>query len=52
MKWFRLLLAMALVSVFVSACTSPTAPPIPTPDDGGQEEQPPPNPGFHLGIGG
>jgi hypothetical protein len=45
MRYVRLLLAVALVSLVVSACSSPTVP-LPQPDDGGTNPPNPPNPGF------
>jgi len=42
MRKLRLWVAGALLSVLVSACSSPTMPPYPTPDDTGDD---PPDPG-------
>ena len=45
MKYLRLLLAVALVSLVVSACSSPTVP-NPSPEDDGSQPPDQPNPGF------
>jgi len=45
MRKYRFLLAAILVSVMAGACSSPTVPPYPTPDDT-HEKPPPPNPGL------
>lgn len=46
MKRFRLILSVALVGLFLAACSSPTAPPYPQPPDSGSDPPIPPNPGF------
>jgi hypothetical protein len=45
MKYVRWLLAVALVSLLVSACSSPTVP-VPSPEDGGSDPPGGPHPGF------
>lgn len=45
MRKSRFLLVAALVSVLAAACSSPTMPPYPTPDDTKEKPQPP-NPGL------
>jgi len=46
MKYIRMLLAVAFVSVLVSACSSPTIP-YPQPRDEGGDPNPP-NPGISV----
>lgn len=45
MRRFRILLGAVLVALAVGACSNPTLPPYPTPDDT-KPPEPPPNPGF------
>ncbi len=45
MKYLRWLLAVALVSLVVSACSSPTVP-LPSPEDDGSTPPTNPHPGF------
>jgi hypothetical protein len=45
MRYVRLLLAVALVSLVVAACSSPTVT-YPEPEDDGTDPQEPPHPGF------
>lgn len=49
MKWLRLILAAAVLSLFV-ACESPTVPRFPQPDDndGDDDPDPPPTQGMLL----
>lgn len=41
MRKTRFLLAAALLSVLAGACSSPTMPPYPTPDDTAEKPKPP-----------
>lgn len=47
MRRFRFLLAAVLMGLLAPACSSPTNPPYPSPDDTGSPK-PPPNQGFSL----
>lgn len=50
MRKYRLLLAAGLLAVLVTACSSPTAPPYPSPEP---EDPPlPPEPGLVLTLPG
>jgi hypothetical protein len=47
MKWYRVLLLLAATTVVAPACTSPTGPRLPTPDET-SKKPPPEKPGLTV----
>jgi hypothetical protein len=50
MKRFRLLVASALVSLLLGACSNPTAPKYPQEKEDPNDPTPPPSQGLHFEV--